>query len=357
MKTRLVRGAAVGALVVIATGCYTEPSPSLLFALHYAPVVYQDTDDSNAKADYITAFTFDHNWTADDNWDNLDANQSNLIAYVYYSIAETDDYWFIVYAFFHPRDWDVPTHENDMEGLLAIVENDRSEYGRLIGVITVAHTDFWSYTPTGSPLGAGQESIDGTLTLDTLDDGARHPRISIQAKGHGVKAWPYTGSFDGDLIVYEPDLTDPYGGSLPPSGDPDDVVHYGLINIGGIFWTRQMLEAFVDRDDADTFANWGTLKGDCAFLDLTCGEDKANLPWKWDDTGSHTSEPDGVPGGLLGLDPAWISDVYFSGFVAQNRYVSNEFLTDLQRAGFNRDHLPDGWPEELDIGELLARAP
>jgi hypothetical protein len=356
MKIKLVPRFAAFALLVLPAGCTTEPSPRLLLALHYAPVIYQDTDDTNAEADYITNFDYDGNWVADDNWDNFDQNRRHLIAYVYYSVIQTADYSFIVYAFFHPRDWSelLGQHENDMEGILAIVERDGSEFGQLIGLITVAHYDFFSYTPVGSPLGRGEESIDGTLTLDALDDGSTHPRISIEAKGHGVKAWPYTGSFDGDLIVYEPDLSEPYEGRLPPSGDPDDGVQYALVDIGRFFWFVQMGEAFLDRDDAKTFAEWGTLKGNCAFLDLTCSGNQANLPWKWDD---HGSDADSVPGGLLGLDPAWISDVYFSGFVAQDRYLSNEFVSDVKRAGFSRDHLPEGWPDGLDIDELLARAP
>jgi hypothetical protein len=57
----------------------------------------------------------------------------------------------------HPRDWTDRSrdqeHENDLEGLLTIVRKDGSRLGRLEGMVMVYHNDFYSYTPSGSPLG------------------------------------------------------------------------------------------------------------------------------------------------------------------------------------------------------------
>jgi hypothetical protein len=340
-----------------------------LRALHHAPVIYQDTDDSDAAADYITRFAYDGNSFADDNWDNFDSHRQNLVGYVYYSVVESDRYWFIVYGLFHPLDWTDsahpldPEHENDLEGLLAIIEKDDSEYGRLIGLITVFHNDFYAYTPEGSPLGDGEEDIDGTLVF--FRDSS-HPVISVEARGHGVKAYPFAGEFTGteddeDGIIYRPDLEPPYSGELPSSGDDRDV-SYALLGLKSSLWYQQMFEARLSREDARAFAEWGTLKGDesdgCGEgLFITCDEDRAHLPWEWDDSGGPLTGPDSLPAGVLGLDPALAADRYFSGIAAQETYVSNFFLTDLVAAGFGAGGEPNGWPEDLDIAELLGKAP
>lgn len=352
------------------SACPNTPTEEFLLALHHAPIIYQDTDDSDAEADYITRFVYDGNLFAEDNWDNFGSNRRNLVGYIYYSVVESDRYWFIVYAFFHPLDWTDslhpldPEHENDLEGVLAIIEQDDSEFGRLIGMITVFHTDFYSYTPEGSPLGDGEEDIDGTLTFDP--ELSTHPLVSVEARGHGVKAYPFAGEFTGedddeDGIIYRPDLVSPYSGELPSSGDDRDV-RYALINTKFTLWSQQMVQARMSREDARAYAEWGTFKGDdsdgCGEgIFITCDEDRAHLPWEWDDSGGPVTDADSLPAGVLGLDPALAADRYFSGFTEQETYVSNFFLTDLIAEGFGPGEEPRGWPEDLDISDLLSKAP
>src|SRR5437867_4297113 len=159
------------------------------------------------------SITWSCSWRmASDNWENL--TKFPLAAHAYYSVVETCTHWFISYGFFHPRDWADSAldqeHENDMEGLLTIVRKDGTPYGRLEGMITVYHLDFFSYTPPSSPLRNGHENIDGTLRLQQYD-GAWRPLTVQQAKGHGLKAFPYTSDFHGnpneDGIIYFPSRT------------------------------------------------------------------------------------------------------------------------------------------------------
>jgi hypothetical protein len=247
-----------------------------------------------------------------------------------------------------------------MEGILAIVLRDGTEFGRLVGVITVVHTNFYSYTPAGSPLRNGHEDIDGTLSTMSWD-GAEHPKISIESHGHPVKAWPFAGDFTGepgggDGIIYRPDASPSTTERLPSSGDDRDV-RYKLVNLFPDLWVQQLTEARRDRDASAAYASWGTLKGNktggCGdgILPPTCGVDKANLPWAWDD------ENDGPPGGLLALDPAFLLNDYFTGTVTQNTYSDNWYLTSLLNEGYGPDEIPRGWPAHLDIGDLLAKAP
>src|SRR5207344_699808 len=139
----------------------------------------------------------------------------------YYSVVETSTHWFIVYMFFHPRDWSDSffefdtEHENDSEGLLVSVQRDGSQYGVLKSIVTVAHKDFFSYVPSGGAWTANSQSIDGTLQMASVGDG----------------------------VVYNPSLTT----AEVPSGPDDRDVAYKLIDIftpGGLWDQRANASLF-----------------------------------------------------------------------------------------------------------------
>src|SRR6185295_1667396 len=127
-------------------------------ALRWAPVHYQDVDQTGGHAlggaaDYIAAYDFDGNLNGRDNWDHAGNAAFPLLATGYYSVVETSSHWFIVYLFFHPRDWTDSffdtEHENDAEGVMLAVRRDGSTFGQLQAAVTVAHTDFFSFVPSG----------------------------------------------------------------------------------------------------------------------------------------------------------------------------------------------------------------
>ncbi len=327
-------------------------------AFFHAPIHYQDTDSSNYRADYITRFDYDGNMIATDNWDNL--TKFPLPAHAYYSVVETCTHWFIAYGFFHPRDWTDSNfdqeHENDMEGLLNIVRKDGTTYGKLEGMVTVAHEDFYSFTPPGSPLRNGHENIDGTLTLQQYE-GSWRPLTVQQAKGHGLKAFPYTSDFQGkpneDGIIYFPSRTQ---AGVPQSGN-DRHVNYLLFDLfapGGL-WQRQLDEAPLPRDHAQTFAKWGAFKGDksggCGGgmslhgLSIECSTDSPHPPWGWDDHDDGSSYA-----GEMALDPAHLTAHYFSGVGNfSTRYVRNRYASDLRARGYRHGNVPRGWSKEGQV--------
>jgi len=266
-------------------------------AYRWAPVHHQDTDSSDYDADYLSAVDFDGDWDAKNNWEHQDDNVNNLKAKVYYSVVETSTHWYLVYSFFHPRDWvDYPDpfnldhHENDMEGALMIVRKDGSTYGKLEGMVTVFHTNFYSFTPPGSPLRNGQEDIDGSVIMADYD-GSQHPTTFQEAKGHGLKAWNGSGFPGGDGVVYYPSRTT----AEVPAGGNDQSVQYQLVDAfaGGGLWAH--------RNDSLTFASWGTFRGDN-------GKDNAaNAAWGWDD-----GDDGNVLRGEMATDPAKLVSIYFS---------------------------------------------
>jgi hypothetical protein len=289
----------------LATGVGSSAFRAAL-AKRWAPIHYQDVDVTGShsldgRADYISRVDFDGDWSGTNNWDN--AASRPLPAHAYHSVVETGSHWYIVYTFFHPRDWSDTVfdteHENDGEGVLLVVERDGTEFGRLVAAVTVAHKDFFSFLPDGSPLTSGAESSDGKLST-ALFEGVPHPITAQEAKGHGLKAWP---AYDivGDGVKYYPSLTT----AEEPSSASDSDVRYKLIDLYGPegFWARRSL--------SELFASDGTFRGDtsggCGLMAGLCSTNSANAPWGWDD------QDDGsIQRGEIASDPAKLAAYYFS---------------------------------------------
>jgi hypothetical protein len=326
----------------------------LELARYHAPIHYQDTDSTKYKGDYITNFNYDNDWQGTNNWDNL--FKFPLKAYGYYSVVETCTHRFIVYGFFHPHDWtdssvsfDDREHENDMEGVLTIVRKDGSTFGKIEGIVTRYHTGFGYYTPAGSPLKAKAVQNVGTLTLSSYTD-SLHPVTAQEAKGHGLKAWPFVKDFTGqanqDGIIYFPSRTT---AEVPESGN-DRNVKYQLIDFftpGGL-WSRQLQEASLSSAQSLTYDEWGTFKGDksggCGSAWFVgCATNGADAPWGWDK-------------GKFALDPAQFVEASFTGLGNFDRkYIRNRYISDLKAKGYGPGKEPRGWPGELKMAELFNK--
>ena len=306
-------------------------------ALRWAPILYHEIDKDGGilgayddslggKSDCLTAANFDGNWDTNDNWENLETYPAN--AYVYYSVVATSTHWYILYGFYHPRDWtdfDPPrldTHENDMEGVLAIVKRSNAssasdDFGQLQALVTNYHTDFYSSVAPGSPLYNtridNSKEYEGTFGWEAYS-GGDHPIVEEEGNGHavGVNRWfPPTNFPEEDGVRYVPTLDTAEEPSYPNDRD----VAYQLVDVfepGGL-WAH--------RYDPQTFAQWGSFRGDD-------GQDNAaQAPWVWDDEGwwvNGTSD-DGLPRGTIALDPARLADVYFGGESFARSYVSNPY--------------------------------
>ncbi|HET8659207.1 MAG TPA: hypothetical protein VFM55_09440 [Micromonosporaceae bacterium] len=292
----------VSTAVAVALAAYPAAPAAAAVTLHelamrWAPIHYQDTDSSDYDADYLSPVNFDGEWQTINNWENQDNSVSRLAGTAYYSVVETSTHWFLVYAFYHPRDWTefdpfgTETHENDMEGVLLTVRKNNSTYGRIEAMVTAAHNDFYSYVPSGGSYGSGRETVDGTLLMRSYN-GYAHPTTRQEAKGHGAYAWNGADFPGGDGVIYYPSGT----GEVPAGGN-DRSVGYRLVNTfaSSGLWSR--------RYDSSTFASWGTFCGDNGV------DNAANAAWGWDD------EDDGsdLPRGMLATDPAYLVAVYFSG--------------------------------------------
>lgn len=210
-------------------------------AEHWSPFIYQAT---TGRYDYITRFDFDGNWFGHDNWENYECYP--LPAYVYYSVVESTNYYFITYCFFHPRDEGNPLcncgkHENDFEGCRIIIKKDGSYWGTIILLETIAHTSKYTYTSW------------------TLINGS-HPAIYVKQRKHSVYGANYalaqqdcnwSGNLTCEVFPSDEDGTGigywyaGRGAEIPENVDDRDV-SYELIELTPTIWARRFGDPFRD---------------------------------------------------------------------------------------------------------------
>ncbi|MER0245470.1 FG-GAP-like repeat-containing protein [Streptomyces sp. HSW2009] len=322
--------------MLAATWCVAvaEPSPATAspaqdraaLAEWWAPVHFQDVDTSGAtslggKSDYITSYDFDGDINGRNNWENT--GEHPLPAHVYYSVVQTKGFSYLLYTYFHPRDWadgsledyqeDLSEHENDTEGVLVVVQRDSSRYGTLKAAITVSHSDFYSYVPDESDWTSGAENIDGDLDLKKSPHGDGHlrPWTAQQANTHA--AWSFSARDrvreqyeKGDGVLYVPGDT-----AEEPTGPNDRDVQYTLVDVfadGGMWDSRNTTSLFAKPtnfagDDGPNPHGAACGEGSGA---ASCNVDAASAPWAWDDK-------DDLPGkGFLATNPAELVFNYFN---------------------------------------------
>jgi hypothetical protein len=308
-------------------------------ARHWAPRIYQDTDDSYAVADLITHFNFDGDYNGKNNWENLEGRTS-VPAFVYYAVSETETHFFIHYALFHPRDWHewfiAEMHENDLEGLSLAIQKTGG-FGTLIAMETLAHDEFYQYS-SSPDLEDGSDAIDGRVRLY---DGT-HPEVFVEAKGHGVYGCDSRcdKAPGGDGIVYkEADVAE---SPLMDHSNYTQEFAYKLIAMDadgkhdenqGLWYRRY------DICDTCTFGSWGKLRGD------NYGTDRAKTAWAWDDA----DDGDVFAGSML-CDPAAFFSAHFSGSAfatdfsydyTVHPYATHSFQVNAVQSNANLD-LQDG---------------
>jgi hypothetical protein len=289
--------------------------------LRWAPIHHQEVHRNGAHglggaADFITAYDFDGDGDARNNWDHAGDARYPLAAHAYFSVVETSTHWYLTYLFFHPRDWSSKfletEHENDAEGVLLAVARDGSRFGALRAAVTVSHSDFYSYVPSGSAWSSGFEDVDGSLRLQTFE-GAAHPLTAQQAETHALKAWPSFG-VEREGVVYYPSLT---RAEVPASTNDRNVLYrlHDVLEPGGLWQARS---------SSPLFASFGFFGGNgsggCGKGVLWCRGDAARTAWAWDDHDDH------VPAGAMASDPALLMRRYFKTREQLSaRYAFNPF--------------------------------
>jgi hypothetical protein len=306
--------------------------PRFYLAEHYAPFIAQETW-FNPKADYLARFDYDKNWKGDDNWENLEKGSSQ--AFVYYAVMETKTHWFLIYNFFHPRDYSdiciVGTcHENDNEGLILTVRKDGSKFGKLEVMETLAHNNVYSFT-NDSKIKKGIHNIDGKIDLY---EGVR-PIIFIEAGGHGVLASSHKTSFFSSEkmdFIQNTGVTYVYKNvAEKPKNSNDRNVGYALLPIYEEWWSRgnqataDLNETFDNFYTYEPFGNRPKASAKFiagAFKGRTASNNMAKPFWAWHD--NRTRKKKVLSTGQWALDPAYSISVNLS--FPSDKPVSTEYI-------------------------------
>jgi hypothetical protein len=232
----------------------------------YAPVFVQNCA---GRADYLTRFDYDGNWNGADNWENFDKHALPAVAYT--SAIETTTHHYLVYSYFHPRDWwkvSLPllNHENDLEGVLVVLEKREDAAPELLLIETISHFDIKRYS--------------NVLKGDDLDGGIRlegtHPIVQAEAYKHGITAWKGTDLAKADGVIYR------YKGRAEePRTNDDRDVGYDFVSLKDTFWAR--------RNDVGPAKTYGEAKTypqgtfGAKIAGDNHGKNKASAPWAWSD--------------------------------------------------------------------------
>lgn len=281
-------------------------------AEHHAPFVAQETW-FEPKSDYLARFDADGDWRGDNNWANSPLASSQ--AFVYYAVIETRTHWFLIYNFFHLRDYSDKCaagtcHENDNEGMILTVARDGSPMGRVVAMETLAHNKVYSYWADKRVRGNFHD-LDGRVEFH---DGS-HPVVFVHSGGHGVYGpgphSAYTAADDrfhagtGVTYVYK-------GVAQRPKHPADREVGYDLLPIYDHWWIPAHRGHQVPTPAFDAYFHYRPQGGRPvashdpiagAFLGLRHGTNRAKPFWGWHD--DDTLDGGIVAKGQWALDPAY----------------------------------------------------
>ena len=228
---------------------------------------------------------------------------------------ETDTHWFLIYNFFHPRDYSDKCvagtcHENDNEGMILIVARDGTGTGRVLAMETLAHNKVYSYRADPRVTGNFHD-LDGEMLFYR----GSQPVVFIHSGGHGVYGpGRHSGySLHEDRFHGGTGVTYIYKGVAErPRHAADREVGYDLLPIRDHWWlpahngSRTPSRAFsayfaYEPVGGRPGAAFERLAG--AFLGRRHGIDMAKPFWGWHD--NETAKAGVLATGQWSLDPAY----------------------------------------------------
>lgn len=258
--------------------------------VRYAPVIYQC---AKSDQDYITKADFDGDWISNNNWGNQP--DYPLKAYLYYSLVESKTHFFIFYSLFHPRDYEpvcswISCHENDLESIQVVIEKDKTKFGKLIILETLAHGNIFLYS-NGKEIKGGYLKVKGDITLEES-----HPVIFVEVYGHGIYG-KSTDSYRANPSLWKTVVYRYRGKAEVPESINDKDASYELTSIYDSLWMHR--KEVGEGRAFDKIFNYKGERLPAYFDGNDYGIDRANTPW-----GYNQATGDGVVQGDWFFDPA-----------------------------------------------------
>lgn len=324
-------------------------------AVRFAPVWHQRMAGGEAehRFELCTVFDFDGDWIGNNNWAHAADPQYKIWSFVYYSVTETEDHYYLHYACYHPRDWSVVqssydsaldvlqekvgqilnksvrdevefNHENDLEGVMVIVDKWGASGPEVVAAETVAHNHLLRAVVADSGL-----EVPATTKRQALPLENGHPIFYIESQKHGIH--PYGGErseSNGPIVVLR------YGKSTELTQIKDGQATYDLVPIRKTFY-QHALETHEPNLTYGTVVDFGerfcdvpgAVKPACAIGTIggalrgdVARPNSAVAPWVWFDL-----DDKGLPPGSWFFDPASILVRHF-GQEGGEQYLYNPYL-------------------------------
>jgi len=299
----------------------------------WAPTVYQDTDNAHPWEDILTDIDFDGDGVVLNNVDGK--SSTNKPAKIYYSFVKTSTHWYLGYYVYYPWRWSSfgvlgTQYANAMRGVLVVVEQDGSTYGKLVLMETTTEDPFFQYIPPTGTL-SGSASIDGDVRFDAT---GHHPIVYAHAGDHNlygdsywgnnVSNWEIDGFPGDDGVIYR------WGNKVEAPASNDDEVSYELFALKDFLWPARF-ETAGGTQPFDEFGHFTANEYDAHSL----------APWRFAD-GNAASRPHGE----FLYDPTDFVKAHFAyGWgLFSHAYVYNPYalrldLDDLQVVDYEADPL------------------
>lgn len=297
----------------------------------WAPTFYVDTDEAGPMLDLPRTMNFDGDWNAANNAANLAYGNSDAV--VYYSFVKTSTHWYLGYYMFFPKRWTTWTlgtsYENTTRGVLVVVEQDGSMYGKVVLVETTTEDGYLQYAPEDTDLTGGNASLEGSYYFDTMFPEDHHPIVYVKSQTHGMYAdtdfwagidwWELDGFPDGDGVVYR------FGSDIQePMGDNDEVL-FDTVSLNENIWTHRYEVGVGQLFDVFGHFNYASKT-----------HTQAVAPWRFIDANYPTQ-----PAGEFLYDPVDLVRRHFSeGWgIFSSHYVYNPYVVKvtLEELGIHED--------------------
>jgi hypothetical protein len=246
------------------TTTFTQPDGYETLAETYAPVIYQamaEPEGRSPKIDIPTTLDFDGNSDGSDNSAQARSGDETPTASVYYSISETETYYFIHYILYYPSRYDASDSdwsEHDFAGAVFVVDKRDDSLLLVEGVKLLDNDDVpIGYKPSSSPTNLLGGSVGNDVSLTSfpdsaIEDGSHYP-MYVPSGVHSTCNWvddgeptrcartpsEFPGGPTNGVVMRHGDTAQTYADATENSETGFNEMTYQLVPIIGTIWPRR----------------------------------------------------------------------------------------------------------------------